>query len=1366
MNRRAYTITIIFLLILKMAVYASSFEEKVETQSTFPPATANVHFNMLNSENGLSNNFLTAVAQDKMGYIWFGSRNGLNRFDGTKITVYVNESNNPKSIGNNYAWYLLVDRAGTLWVATWGGGLSRYDPISDSFTRYQHDQNDPGSLGSDLVWYVYEDRNGTIWVATDGGGLNRLDSKTGKFKHYQHDPKDPTSISHMTVTQIVEDSSGSLWVGTYGGGLNKFEPETGTFKRYQHDDAAPGSLSNNNIWSLCMDSRQRLWIGTEGGLDLYTPETGTFIHYKNRKNDPQSISHNTVLTIHEDRSGYLWIGTFGGGLNKFDPERGIFTRYMHHPFDETSLCDDTVYHIYEDRAGSMWIATENGISRVDPGSERFTHFKRIPGDPDSLSSNQVSAFHEDKEGIIWMGTKGGGVNRFDSRKNSFRHYQHQTGMPDTLSSNSVTAIAAAPENTLWVATEGGGLNRFDPQTGTSVHYRHIPDNPNSLGNDTIWDLSVDRQGQLWIVMDGGGLNRFDPEKQKFTQWRSTPNNPNSLVSDWALSVFADSRGIIWIGTDTGLSRFDPERNAFQNYLSRQNTVGQSENNSIYCIFEDKRGTIWIGTNYGLKRIDEANGHIAVYRERDGLAGNYVADIVEDHLGFLWISTSKGLSRFDPETATFRNYDKQDGLQSNFFLWGSGLRSRSNELYFGGINGFNRFNPEKLPDNSFIPPVVLTDFQLFNKSVVIGTPFMPQQISSLDHITLTHGQSVFSLEFAALNFRSPEKNRYAYMLEGFDSEWNHVGSERRYATYTNLDPGTYTFHVKASNNDGVWNQKGASLKIVVQPPWWATLWFRIFTGLVFLFCILGVFKYINRLRFEIKERQRGVAALRQSEHNFRTTFDSSGDAIFIHNMKGIFIEVNEVACERLGYDRDELLKLNPMDIDTVESAKLISERMAKIKENNQVVYEVIHRRKNGTTFPVEINSKVIEYQGKQCIISVARDITEQKRISARLQQAQKIESIGTLAGGIAHDFNNILFPIIGYTEMLIEDISEDSSFQPGLKQIHKGAMRASELVKQILTFSRQESGEMKLMKMQPIIKEALKLIRSTIPTTIAIKQHISPACGVIKADPTQIHQIVMNLCTNAYHAMEETGGELKVSLNELELSTLDLISPDMATGVYTCLTVADTGKGMDKKLTQKIFDPFFTTKAIGKGTGLGLSVVHGIVTSMNGALQVYSEPGIGTVFNIYLPAEKSAFTGQITDSKVKIQGGTEQILLVDDEVAIIKMEKQMLERLGYRVDARTSSIEALEVFLSDPDKFDLVITDMAMPHMAGDKLSAELTKIRPDIPVLLCTGFSETMSEETAASIGIKGFLWKPIVMKDLAQKIREVLGKNEIATLE
>jgi PAS domain S-box-containing protein len=529
----------------------------------------------------------------------------------------------------------------------------------------------------------------------------------------------------------------------------------------------------------------------------------------------------------------------------------------------------------------------------------------------------------------------------------------------------------------------------------------------------------------------------------------------------------------------------------------------------------------------------------------------------------------------------------------------------------------------------------------------------------------------------------------------------------------------------------------------------------------------------RLRSEIEERKRAEQELKKSENRFRDITNSMADWIWEVDKNGRYTYVSQTVKNILGYSYKELLGKTLFELIPGKESGKIKEIFLQIVSKSRPIVDLENWNlaKDGTQVCFLTNGvPIFDVDGKlQGYRGVAKDITKQKKLAtekmameARLQQAQKMESIGTLAGGIAHDFNNILFPVVGYSEMLLEDIPEDSPIRDNLNQIYTSSLRAKELVKQILTFSRQESSELMLMRIQPIVKEALKLIRSTIPTTIEIKQDINPDCGVVKADPTQIHQIIMNLATNAFHAMEKTGGQLKVSLKEVELGELDLIKPDMIPGIYICLSIADTGVGMDKNLTGKIFDPFFTTKGKGKGTGMGLSVVHGIVNALGGAIHVYSEPGKGTQFHVYFPIEKKSFEKQATHSKAQIQGGTEQILLVDDEEAILTMEKQMLERLGYQVTTRTSSLEALEAFNANPDKFDMVITDMAMPNLPGDKLSAKLNKLRPDISILLCTGFSETMPEEKAASLGINGFLLKPIVMKDLAQKIREILDNDNI----
>ncbi|MCD4744070.1 MAG: PAS domain S-box protein [Desulfobacteraceae bacterium] len=521
--------------------------------------------------------------------------------------------------------------------------------------------------------------------------------------------------------------------------------------------------------------------------------------------------------------------------------------------------------------------------------------------------------------------------------------------------------------------------------------------------------------------------------------------------------------------------------------------------------------------------------------------------------------------------------------------------------------------------------------------------------------------------------------------------------------------------------------------------------------------------------DIDDRKKTELALIKSEEQFRDLFNSITDLIHTQDMEGRFTTVNPAMQRLFGYSKEEFLGRRAADFMEPELKSGFKTRyLEKVKKQGSLEGVGCYFTKTGEKIYIEYKSSLVKPEsGKPYISGIGRDVTERilseervKKLQKQIVQAQKMESIGTLAGGIAHDFNNILFPIVGHTEMLLEDVPEGSSFKKSLNEIYSSTLRAKNLVEQILTFSRQESSELKLVKMQPIIKEALKLMRSTIPTTIDIQQNISKDCGVIKADPIQIHQLVMNFTTNAYHSMEETGGELKVSLKQVKLGEHDVEISSMVPGVYICLTIADTGIGMDKELIEKIFDPFFTTKEVGKGTGMGLSVVHGIVKSLNGTIQVHSEPGKGTEFNIYLPVVEKAFEEQKIQAKEPIQRGTEKILFVDDEEEIIAMEEEILKRIGYQVSSYTSSIEALEVFRANPGKFDLVITDMAMPGMSGDRLSAELTKIRSDIPILLCTGFSETMSEEKAASLGIKGFLMKPVVMKDLSQKIRKVLDKN------
>jgi len=507
-------------------------------------------------------------------------------------------------------------------------------------------------------------------------------------------------------------------------------------------------------------------------------------------------------------------------------------------------------------------------------------------------------------------------------------------------------------------------------------------------------------------------------------------------------------------------------------------------------------------------------------------------------------------------------------------------------------------------------------------------------------------------------------------------------------------------------------------------------------------------------YEKKELNR---KLRESEAQFRSIFEqNSAVMLLISPETGSIVNANTASSSFYGYTVPEMTSMKITDINMLPQEQVRKEmQSARLGEKKAFVFP--HRLKNGEVRTVEVHSTTLNIKGETLLFSIIHDIEEQEKLRVRLRQAQRMEAIGTLAGGIAHDFNNILYPIIGYSEMTLDDLPQGSTARSNLEQVLKASFRAKELVRQIITFTRQGDSERAAVSLQHIIRESLQFLRATLPSTVEVSQYIDNTCRQVLADAGQIHQVMMNLCINAYHAMGEKGGTLEVRLKETAFLPQDSLSyPDMKPGAYLKLSISDTGHGMDSKVMERIFDPYFTTKEIGKGTGLGLSVVHGIVRSHKGHIEVYSEPGKGSAFHIYLPMiEDKARDKRITDQPVP--GGKERILLVDDEIQIVEMMSYVLGHLGYTVSARTSSLEALEIFRSSPQSFDLVITDMTMPNMTGLELSEELMRIRPDIPILLCTGFSERVTEKKIKESGIRELLMKPAPIKEIADAVRRIL---------
>ena len=810
-----------------------------------PLKELSIKFDHLTVDHGLSNNNVPGIVQDDKGFMWFGTYNRLNRYDGREFKVYQHDLEDPSSLSSNSVRILYKDRVGDIWIGTWGSGLNKFVRETETFIRFQHDPQDPQSLSHNGIRSIYQDRSGMLWIGTDGGGLNRFDPKTKQFTHYRHDPDDPRSLGHNVVFAIYEDRARALWIGTEGGGLNRFDAESETFIRYQHDPNDPQSLSHNKVRAIFEDRKGGFWIGTfGGGLNQFDRKTEIFTNYRHDPANPNSLNQNNINTIYEDRAGALWIGTRGGGLNRFDRETGHFTHYPHDSADPNSLTHDTVYTIYEDLTGALWIGTNGGgINYFNRERRRFRHYQNNPADPNSLSYNGVHSIYEDLTGALWLGTNAGGLNRFDQKTETFTHYQHDPADPNSLSSNIMYEIFVDRAGVIWIGTFGGGLNRFDWETRTFTHYRHNPDDPHSLSDDGIMSIYEDQSGILWVGTWTGGLNRFDRNTETFRRYQHDPDNPSSLSHNNVLSINEDQTGALWIGTmNGGLNRFDRNTETFRRYQHDPDNPSSLSNNGIVTIYKDRANALWIGTNSGgLNKFDRTRGQFLHYGEKDGLPSESVRGILEDEHGNLWLSTAQGLSKFNPQTETFKNYDASDGLQSDQFNYSSHYKSRNGQMFFGGPKGFNAFYPDHIKDNPYIPPVVITDFQLSNKPVPIGgDSVLKQSIVETDHLLLSYLDRVISFKFAALNYQSPEKNRYRYKMEGFEDDWNEVDSTRRFTTYTNLDPGQYVFRVIGSNNDGVWNEEGTSIKITVTPPWWRTFWFRFGMLLLLAGLVVGGF----------------------------------------------------------------------------------------------------------------------------------------------------------------------------------------------------------------------------------------------------------------------------------------------------------------------------------------------------------------------------------------------------------------------------------------------------------------------------------------------------------------------------------------------
>lgn len=807
-------------------------------------AQQDINFTSLTTKNGLSSNTVNAILKDKYGLMWFATEDGLNKFDGTGVTVYRSKPDDPKSLFANEILCLHEDKAGNLWIGTSGGSVSEYDRQHDSFINFPsgHDSN---RISNNVIRNICSDYLGNIWIA-NFNGVNMIDPATKKISRLMDGKGKPFS---KICNTIFADNLHRIWIGT-SEGLFQYNPATKAFRNYINNPADARSLCGNNIADVIQDKKGCIWIGTQQGLSMLAAGGEGFINYRHSETNPATISNDVIHSIAMDNNEKLWIGT-ERGLNILDTRTGEITRHIYDYRNVHGLTSEGIRSVYVDNKGIYWLGTiSGGIDKYDKNLNLFNLILSNPFDKAGLNAPIVTSFAEQANGNIFVGTEGGGLSLFDPKTKQFTHFNLQSKRKGADNRIIVRDLNLITAKQLLVATLSDGLFILNPEDG---NYKQLLEetNPGDLNSNDLFCLKKDRKANWWIGTNGSGIRVMKPNGKVICRYTPNPVTANDIqlpINGFIRDILEDSMGMVWIATHGGgMAKLDPVSGSFTIFNTMNSKL---PNDKVQSLLEDRRGNIWAGTfGGGLGIIDKKTNHLTAFTEKEGLPNNTIYKIIEDEKGLIWISTNRGLSSIDPLSRKINNYNYYNGVQRNNFFQGAGLRTSNGTLFFGGLEGFNYFNPEYLKKNTNVPAVLITDLKISNQSVTPAEGgVIEENVSVAKEINLSFKQN-FALNFVGLNYTAPGQNQYAYKLDGFDKDWNYVGSTT-VAHYTNLDPGDYIFRVKASNNDGVWSSGNTSVKIIVHPPVWRTMY-----AYAFYFLLLGsMMLYLRHKSFEKIKRK--------------------------------------------------------------------------------------------------------------------------------------------------------------------------------------------------------------------------------------------------------------------------------------------------------------------------------------------------------------------------------------------------------------------------------------------------------------------------------------------------------------------------------
>lgn len=1096
-----------------------------------------LQFDQLN--NGLSTNIVNYIYQDKKGWMWFSTSQGLNQYDGNKIKIFKSNIDS-KSLTGGLIRFIFEDSKGDLWVGTEIGGLNRFNRETETFTcLYDKDKNNKNISYSANT--IAEDRSGNLWIGTSFG-LKKLNRKTNRFTTIYKSNDTVNSLVNNFIRKIFFDSTGKLWIGTFNG-LDCYNPKD---NKFIHHAIFNPKTTDKSVCEIYEDNKGKIWIGTyTEGVFVYDPVSQSF---ENLIPDKSEIYSKTIRAILQDNSGNMWIGT-KNGLYLYSEATKQYAHYVRNEKNPVSICHNSVLSLCKDSKGDIWIGSRGGINYLVNEKQVFRHYNSFPNDNKFLNSDDIFTFWLDKNNDIWIGTDFGGINILNQKNNTFQ-YLNQKSTNGRLSNNSIKTLTADGKGNLWIGTYQGGINVLNLKTKKITNYTRGINQTNSISDTKVWTILRDHNNNMWIGT-GRGVDYYDSKKEKFTHCKFTEKQV-----DWFAE---DSENNIWIGTNPEIIIYNIPSNTYKKYIINTRTRG-------FC--EDHLNRIWLATETkGVLLFDKSSGKVLKsFNEDLGLASNSTLSIIEDNSGALWTGTANGLSQILPEKNKIRSFYKEDGTNITHYNYGACYKLPSGELIFGGFNGFVIFDPKKVKDNGYLPPVILTDIKINNKPVPIGknSP-LQKHISETKRIVLHYNQNFLTFEYVALNFCTPNHNRYKYKMEGVDKDWNNVGNKRE-AIYTDLQPGTYTFSVIACNNDNQWNQVGTSLIIQIIPPIYKTLFFKITLCILLIITIIYII-YIRNKRVKLinKELEKLV---------YKKTLDL------------------QKAADQLEESQSEIMAQNE-----------------EIEKQNEFLKELNEK--------ISLQNRALETYSNDLERKVEERTLELQLAKNKAEESDKLKS--SILANMSHEIRTPMNSIIGLTNILLDDevSRDDKTFFT--QNIKKNCDTLLHLINSVLDLSVIEAGKLSLNKGPVNISLLLKDIQQVFEfdkqwldkNNLDFKLKLPGEDLIISTDAMRVEQILRNLLHNAFKFTEKGSIELGCAS-----SVNDII-----------LYVRDTGIGIPLAKQNIIFDSFVqleenTHKSNGNGVGLGLSICWRLTHLLGGKLWVISEVNEGSTFYLSLPLSKT------------------------------------------------------------------------------------------------------------------------------------------------